>query len=390
MDKDSSKEIPSDSQHPIIPPRMDTPVRVVVFRDTTIELSSPDDCFLTEVSHLILEADADGTSLGGTDLFSRGSAPWIWDTKSTPCFVEMFLDFTMSVWMKVSENERQLLASVTFNGQELYDAKEVELEVAMTRHEDYPDLILKAKAISAEDIKALPPPRGPTSFDGAKLNTLLQFTNIAYEKFQKDGDMASLEKIILHLQTVTSLVNKNESTLPSLLSNLGTAFANRFRKLGHVSDINNAIMRFQTAVDLIPPTNAKRAYYLDQIGRALVDRFQKLEDIADIDQAILRQQEAVDLIPDGHPNKPDYLNNLGKSFQRRSAYRNSITDINDTISTQKAAITLTPDKDPRKATYLSDLGANLQLALKGSEISPILMTLLRGNKLQSILPQRMI
>ncbi|PVF96000.1 hypothetical protein CPB86DRAFT_799232 [Serendipita vermifera] len=144
MDKGYSYEPPRDPQHPALLSHMG-------------DRMSPDDCFLTDVSHLILEAAAEETILGHTNLLSRSSAPWIWDLDRTPCFVEMFSDFTMSVWMRVDEGERQLLASATFNGQELYDAKEVELEMAMTHHEDYPDLVFKAKVIGIEDVKSLPP-----------------------------------------------------------------------------------------------------------------------------------------------------------------------------------------------------------------------------------------
>jgi hypothetical protein len=47
--------------------------------DITVELGNRDDCFLTDVYHLILEVRSNGQVIDKVNLLSRESMPGVWD-----------------------------------------------------------------------------------------------------------------------------------------------------------------------------------------------------------------------------------------------------------------------------------------------------------------------
>jgi hypothetical protein len=47
--------------------------------DIAIELSTQDDCFLTDIAHLILELKSSERVVDKVDLLSRESSPGTWD-----------------------------------------------------------------------------------------------------------------------------------------------------------------------------------------------------------------------------------------------------------------------------------------------------------------------
>jgi hypothetical protein len=47
--------------------------------DITIELSNQDDCFLTDIAHLVLELKSSERVVDKVDLLSRESSPGTWD-----------------------------------------------------------------------------------------------------------------------------------------------------------------------------------------------------------------------------------------------------------------------------------------------------------------------
>jgi hypothetical protein len=47
--------------------------------DTTLELATQGDCFLTNIIHLIMEFKFNGQVVGKVNLLSRKSTPGVWD-----------------------------------------------------------------------------------------------------------------------------------------------------------------------------------------------------------------------------------------------------------------------------------------------------------------------
>jgi hypothetical protein len=48
-------------------------------QDTTVELTTRDDCFLIDVYHLLLEIKLDGRIVDKVNLLARESTPGVWD-----------------------------------------------------------------------------------------------------------------------------------------------------------------------------------------------------------------------------------------------------------------------------------------------------------------------
>jgi hypothetical protein len=47
--------------------------------ETTVELSTREDCFLTSTTHLLLEVTVDGQVIDTVNLLSQESDPWVWE-----------------------------------------------------------------------------------------------------------------------------------------------------------------------------------------------------------------------------------------------------------------------------------------------------------------------
>ncbi|PVF93489.1 Arabinanase/levansucrase/invertase [Serendipita vermifera] len=120
--------------------------------DTSVELSSRDDCFLTNVSHLILELSFNGQILYQINLSSREWNPKVWDADQILILPQASAEFMISVSMEVDGNESQLLGFMELNGPALYDGLGKAYEIPLTSHENHPSLILKTRPSGINDI----------------------------------------------------------------------------------------------------------------------------------------------------------------------------------------------------------------------------------------------
>ncbi|PVF93401.1 hypothetical protein CPB86DRAFT_801256 [Serendipita vermifera] len=94
---------------------------VLALKDTTVELTTGDDCFLTDIAHLILEITQNGRFVHKINLWSQESSRGVWDMDGTLILPEVPATFTVSVFIQVDENDRQLVGSMEINGPELLD-----------------------------------------------------------------------------------------------------------------------------------------------------------------------------------------------------------------------------------------------------------------------------
>ncbi|PVF96605.1 hypothetical protein CPB86DRAFT_798790 [Serendipita vermifera] len=89
--------------------------------DITVELASRDECFLTDIAHLILELNHSGRSVDKVNLFSRESMPGVWDADKPLVLLGVTGEFMLSVSMQFDENDRQLVGSMELNETDFYD-----------------------------------------------------------------------------------------------------------------------------------------------------------------------------------------------------------------------------------------------------------------------------
>ncbi|PVF91659.1 hypothetical protein CPB86DRAFT_297701 [Serendipita vermifera] len=103
------------SSKPTLCAHCHTRMSVLVLKNTTVELTTGDDCFLTDIVHLILEI-THGQVVDVVDLWSQGSNRGVWDADSILVLHNVTVTFTVSVFMQVDEDDCQLLGSVELYG----------------------------------------------------------------------------------------------------------------------------------------------------------------------------------------------------------------------------------------------------------------------------------
>lgn len=241
------------------------------FRDTTVELSTQDECFLTEFDHLILEiSPLDRRFVGRINLISRKSKPGIWDADQVLVLAEASEEFMLSVYMETYESGRQLLGLIELNGAGFYNGLGKTLEIPFICHENYPGLILKTKPYGAESVEQLVSGDHPHSLSrDIAINKIIEEANVAHDEFELHGNLESLEQAIAHYQSVSDLVQEDRSASLSVLNGLGTSFRSRFERLGNLADINESIRQLEAAINLTPEGDSEKSMYLNNFGISL-------------------------------------------------------------------------------------------------------------------------
>jgi tetratricopeptide (TPR) repeat protein len=310
------------------------------------------------------------------------------------------------------------------------------IEIPLIRHENYPNMILRARVMATENIQEFL--LSELDQQIAQLNEKAHISKIwsdavaAFHDFERYGSLHSLEQAVSKFEAVAEMTPKNGPGQHRILSNLGTSLFYRFARLGKVADINNsieylemsarlvsdedrekptclnnlgnslqgrfkrfgdlsdldsAITRYQSAVNLTPDGGPQKAMCLSNLGLCLRRRFERLGDISNLDTAITRQQSAVSLTPDGHPDKPLYLSALGGSLRCRFEKFRDLSDIDTAIIQHQSAVNLTPDGHPDKPMYLSNLGVSLHGRFKRSEnLSDLDSAITQGHLAVSLIP----
>ncbi|PVF95780.1 hypothetical protein CPB86DRAFT_875429 [Serendipita vermifera] len=336
----------------------------LIFKDTSVELSNPDDCFLTEIAHLILQVSSNGEVLHHVNLLSRKSQPGVWDADEVLVVPEASGDFMISVSMVMDGKEHQLLSFMELSGLELSAELGKAYEIPLMGHEDYPSLLLKAKLLGFDlaQRRILGFDTLETSSDDEEgtLRRLRADGFWALGEYERQGNLQTLQQAIIQLQKASDMVSENDPRLPPILNNLGAALFQRFQRLGDIADINDSIARYERAISLISDDDPNKGSYLNNLGTSLSVRSERLENLADIEASIKLQRMASNLIPDSHRGKPMCLNTLGTSLHIRFDQLGNIADINDAIASIQAAVNLAPDSHPEKPMFLNNLGLALQ------------------------------
>ncbi|PVF99330.1 hypothetical protein CPB86DRAFT_796564 [Serendipita vermifera] len=94
---------------------------MLFFKDITVELVTRDDCFLTDIPHLILELSQDGRVVDKANLLSRESSHGVWDADEPLILRDVVGEFMLSVSIQLDEHDRQLVGSFELGETELYE-----------------------------------------------------------------------------------------------------------------------------------------------------------------------------------------------------------------------------------------------------------------------------
>jgi tetratricopeptide (TPR) repeat protein len=225
-------------------------------------------------------------------------------------------------------------------------------------HEKYPNLIVKAKVFTIENLQELVPERVTTYEE----DTLIKLWNDSFassKEFWQTGDLKALEQAISQSQTIINTIPGDHPLLPGVLGNLGWSLTRRFEQLGQLVDLNEGIEMFRRSINLIPDDHPDKPARFNDLGMSFRARFGRLGDLADLDDAILKTQAATRLAPDGYPGRPIYLSNLGMYLGTRFERLGNVADLDDSIAQTQAAIHLIPDGSPDKPMLLRSLGISL-------------------------------
>ncbi|PVF92843.1 hypothetical protein CPB86DRAFT_147129, partial [Serendipita vermifera] len=294
------------------------------FKDITVELASEDDCFLTDIPHLVLELKQDGRAIDKVNLLSRESSRRIWDADEPLILRKVTGEFILSVPMQVNDHDCQFVGSIELSGTEPYEIVGTEFEIPLVSHKNHPTLILRTKISTIENIRENIREQVPgmiQQISGSREDITVQnlFSEgvTAYEEFERHGKLERLEQAISKFEAVANVTLEDDPNLPDILNNLGVFLQCRFKQLGQIADINESIERLEKAAGLTADNDPHKPAYLNNLGNSLQGRFQRFGAVDDMDSAIIHLQMAVSLTPDEHPDKPGRLNNLGNSLQTR-------------------------------------------------------------------------
>ncbi|PVF91559.1 hypothetical protein CPB86DRAFT_830528, partial [Serendipita vermifera] len=335
------------------------PMLVPLLLGTTVELTSREDCFLTDVAHLILEITQSGEFVGKVNLWSQGSNQGVWDADQTLGLRDVIAGFMVSNFMQIDENDRHLLGFIELTGPALFDAVGGQYEISLVRQEDWPDLILRTKVHAIEDIQAFMAGHNQHAEED-RVQQALSEGVAAYKVFDRHGNLQSLDEAISKFEAATEMTPRNDTRIPYILGRLGIYLVGRFERLGRVEDINDGVEQLEAAIGLTSDDDLDEPMYLDRLGNSLEKRFERLGRLADIDSAITALQAATHLIPDGHPRRPGCLNSLGTSLQKRFNRLGHLADLANSITTLQAAVNLAQDHHPDRLMYLNSLAVSLQ------------------------------
>ncbi|PVF92654.1 hypothetical protein CPB86DRAFT_819449 [Serendipita vermifera] len=386
---------------------------VLVLKDVMVELSSRNDVFLKGITSLILEVSVNEQVVDNANLLSQAPNPWKWDADQTLILPEVATDFVISVVTEAGGNERQTIASIGLNGLELSNTTRNQYEIPLISSGSCPNLVLKMRTVTIENIQQVPKKIGPSGGHGGELEhrgsnveEMCAEARIARRDFEQYGRLERLEQAISQYRTAIEYILEDDPKAPAILNNLAISLLQRFGQLGHLDDIDEAIERLQRAILLTPEEDFHKAGLLTNLGSAFIRRFERLGNhddlknaieqqeaavhmtpdgildmssrlnnlgmclkirfeqlggLDDIESAIIHLQQAVDLALDIDPNKPDFIMNLGTFFFARFLLSGNIADIDGAIAQEQLAVNLTSNKHPSKPSRLSNLGSSLQV-----------------------------
>ncbi|PVF91657.1 hypothetical protein CPB86DRAFT_802667 [Serendipita vermifera] len=241
---------------------------VLALKDTTVELTTGDDCFLTDIVHLILEITQNGQVVHKVNLWSQESNRGVWNADQTLVLREVTTVFTISVFMQVDESDRLLLSSVELNERELLDTVGGQYEIPLIRQEDYPDLILRSRVHSIESTQELVTAPGQQT-GGDSTQKMVSEGLAAGKDFENHENLQRLDEAIFKSEYIVDRLPKEDPRFCTVLSILGCSLLARFEQLGRVADMNSGMERLEMAVDLTPDDDPNKSNYLNNLGNSL-------------------------------------------------------------------------------------------------------------------------
>ncbi|KAG8859272.1 hypothetical protein FRB91_008453 [Serendipita sp. 411] len=347
-----------------------------IFGGITVELAPQDDHSLKDIFHLILELNLNNGFVEKADLLSRESSLGGWEANEILVLREIVAYFTLSIFVELGGEERQLCAWEKLYGPDLCDRLGEPIEILLVGHKNYPNMILKTIVV-AEDPFGQAYGRNTNDIN----NTITQrqeeaslVPNHHHDEPTRLGNLGSsleaqlqnygapgeTDDTIARLQETVNLIPDGQPDKPRLLNSLGLSLQARFKLLGNPNDIENAISQLQAAVILTSDGHPDKPIWLNNLGISLIDRFERRSSLYDLENAINSFQAAIILTPDGHPDKPAGLINLGNTLLVQFQRTGSLGVIDDAIIQLQAAVNLTPDGHPDKPSRLNNLGASLR------------------------------
>lgn len=124
---------------------------ILIFKDTSVVLSTLDDRALPDASHLILEISSNGQVVDKVNLLPRESSPGVWDADDLLCLSDLSTDFRVSVSMGLDGKRRQVLGFIELKGTTVYTGKAY--EIPLKCHGNYPKLIVKTRSLGVDEIQ---------------------------------------------------------------------------------------------------------------------------------------------------------------------------------------------------------------------------------------------
>ncbi|PVF92651.1 hypothetical protein CPB86DRAFT_801841 [Serendipita vermifera] len=340
------------------------PSKVLILKDTTIELSTREDVFLKDIEYLLLEVSIDGQVVTKANLLSGEWNPWVWEADEVVVMPEVAIDVRISVVMEAYGDERQMVAFVDLNGSKLSNALGNRCEIPLMSYESYPNLVLKTRPTAIETVDESLARSGPSYTPGysgppgaATIEKMLADAHVSRQEFEQHRIVDHLDQAISQYRTAIEHISPDDQLLPGALDRLVESLLDRFEALGRLNDIDEAVECHKAAISFTLDDKVDKPDRLRSLGNALLARFRRSGNFEDLDDAIIQQQAAVDLAPDD--NKPGYLYHLGNSLQTRIELLGNLDDVEDAIVQRQRAVDLTPDGDPNKSIYLAELGSSL-------------------------------
>ncbi|KAG8815416.1 hypothetical protein FRC17_000719, partial [Serendipita sp. 399] len=250
--------------------------------------------FLEDIGLLILEVNVDGEVVDKVNLLSREAVTGTWDADEVLILCvfqqrghtrELIVnwyrrrniskEFTVSVFLEVGTNDRQLLGSMELWGPNLFDKLGEIIEIPLMGDEN---IVLKTKleAMSRENVLE----HLGQLFTQLKNTSEIRshFTNAVdqYKTFDRSGNLESLEQAISGFELVAGMVSEDDPVRLSTLQNLGSSLLRRFERLGKVEDLEKAIAQEEAVLMLTPDGHPDKPSRLSNLGSSLIARFERL------------------------------------------------------------------------------------------------------------------
>ncbi|KAF9072229.1 CHAT domain-containing protein [Rhodocollybia butyracea] len=180
-----------------------------------------------------------------------------------------------------------------------------------------------------------------------------------YQRFQRLGEMADLEKAVAYWREELGLFPAPHPNRGASLNNLATALTFQFQQTGDLKKLEESIQCHRDALQLFPAPHQNRAYSLNNLAFALFTQFQRQGDFEILEESIRYHREGLKLTPVPHPNRGTSLINLGLALSARFDHQGDLTNLEESIQCYREALKLCPPPHPSRSNSLNGLSSVL-------------------------------